>query len=105
MATHEIRIDQSIPLAKEPRTGHNRWHPDIPPLVICRPGDEVGMDTRDAFDLQFHPHATAADVANVDLNLVHPLTGPVYIEGAAPGDLLVVQILEVTPRPYAFTAQ
>src|SRR5512141_276080 len=105
MATHEIRVDQSIPLAKEPHTGHNRWHPDIAPLVVCQPGDEVEMQTRDAFDLQFHPHATTDDVANVDLTLVHPLTGPVYVEGASPGDLLVVEILDVEPAPYAFTAQ
>ena len=105
MAKHEIRIDRSIPLAKEPEHGHNRWHPDIPPRVTCKPGDEVEMETRDAFDLQFHPAATLDDVANVDLNLVHPLTGPVYVEGAEPGDLLVVEILEVEPTPYAYTAQ
>ena len=41
MATHEIRIDRSLPLAAEPHTGHNRWHPDIPPILRCEPGDEV----------------------------------------------------------------
>jgi formamidase len=50
MANHEIRIERSLPLGKEPGTGHNRWHPDIRPLVTCKPGDEVEMATRDAFD-------------------------------------------------------
>jgi hypothetical protein len=36
---------------------------------------------------------------------VHPLTGPVYVEGAEPGDLLVADIVEVAPRPFGFTAQ
>ena len=52
MATHEIRIDRSKTLLEEPNTGHNRWHPDIPPVVRCEPGDEVVLETRDAFDGQ-----------------------------------------------------
>src|SRR5262245_31788658 len=105
MAKHEIRIDHSVPLGAEPAKGHNRWHPDIAPVVTCDPGDEVEIETRDAFDLQFHPGATLNDVANVDLNLVHPLTGPVFVKGAEPGDLLVVDILEVAPSAYGYTAQ
>ena len=44
MATHEIRIDRSKTLLEEPNTGHNRWHPDIPPVVRCDPGDDVLLD-------------------------------------------------------------
>jgi hypothetical protein len=80
MTKHEIRIDRSVPLAAERPSGHNRWHPGIPPRVTCEPGDEVLIETRDAFDRQFHPGATVADVRNVDLNLVHPHTGPVHVE-------------------------
>ena len=61
--------------------------------------------TRDAFDLQFHPRATLDDVASVDLDLLHPLTGPVYVEGAEPGDLLVIDVLEVGSDAYGYTAQ
>ena len=63
MATHEIRIDRSRTLLEEPDTGHNRWHPDIPPLVRCEPGDEVVLETRDAFDGQMGPDATLETVA------------------------------------------
>ena len=55
MATHEIRIDRSKTLLEEPATGHNRWHPDIPPVVLCQPGDEVVLETRDALDGQAGP--------------------------------------------------
>jgi acetamidase/formamidase len=51
----EIRIDRSKALAEEPGTGHNRWHPDIPPVIRCAPGDEVILETRDAFDGQLGP--------------------------------------------------
>jgi formamidase len=37
----EIRIDRTKTLAEEPSTGHNRWHPDIPPIIRCDAGDEV----------------------------------------------------------------
>ncbi|RKS76983.1 formamidase [Actinomadura pelletieri DSM 43383] len=105
MAVHEIRIDPALSLREEPGTGHNRWHPDIPPVVSCAPGDEVVLETRDAFDGQFDMSSTAESVAAADLSVVHPLTGPVFVEGAEPGDLLEVEILEVTPDAFGFTAQ
>lgn len=105
MAVHEVRIDRSKTLLEEPATGHNRWHPDIPPIVGCEPGDEVVLETRDAFDGQMGPHATLETVAAPNLDVVHPLTGPVYVDGAQPGDLLEVEILEVIPDSYGYTVQ
>ena len=55
MAYQEIRVDRSKTLLEEPGTGHNRWHPDIPPVIRCDPGDEVVLETRDAFDGQMGP--------------------------------------------------
>ena len=105
MATHEVRVDYTRTLLEEPETGHNRWHPDIPPVVTCDPGDEVVLATRDAFDGQMGPQATLETVAGPNLNVVHPLTGPVYVNGAEPGDLLEVEILEVEPDRYGYTVQ
>ena len=105
MATHEVRVDYSKTLAEEPETGHNRWHPDIPPAVTCDAGEEVVLETRDAFDGQMGPQATLETVAGPNLNVVHPLTGPVYVNGAEPGDLLEVEILEVEPDRYGYTVQ
>jgi formamidase len=103
--THEVRIDRSKPLAEEPETGHNRWHEAIPPILRVRPGDRVVLETRDAIDGQITPATTAADVGRADLGPVHPLTGPVYVEGAEPGDLLEVRIGEIRPEPFGFTVQ
>jgi formamidase len=105
MVTHEIRVDYSRPLTAEPDKGHNRWHPSIPPVLRCQPGDDVLMETRDAFDLQITRDSTPDDVAKANLNPVHPLTGPVYVEGAEPGDLLVCEILEVAYPDFGFTVQ
>ena len=105
MATHEIRIDRSKTLLEEPGTGHNRWHPDIPPVLRCEPGDEVVLETRDAFDGQMGPDATLETVAAPNLDVVHPLTGPVFVRGAAPGDVLEVEILDVEPDRYGYTVQ
>jgi formamidase len=105
MTVHEVLIDKSKTLVEEPSTGHNRWHPDIPPVLRCEPGDEVVLETRDAFDGQMGPDATLADVAAPNLDVVHPLTGPVFVAGAEPGDLLEIDILDVEPDRYGYTVQ
>ena len=105
MATREIRIDRGKTLLEEPGTGHNRWHPDIPPVLRCEPGDEVVLETRDAFDGQMGPDATLETVAAPNLDVVHPLTGPVFVRGAEPGDVLEVEILDVEPDRYGYTVQ
>lgn len=101
--THAVRIDRRKPLRDEPHTGHNRWHPEIPPVLRVDLGDTVVLETRDALDGAVTPDSTGADLGRVDLNLVHPLTGPVFVNGAEPGDLLEVQILEIAPQPFGFT--
>ncbi len=98
-----IELDYTKQCADEPTKGHNRWHPDIPPAVEAQPGEEVVMQTRNAFDGEVTPSSTAADVGNVNLRLVHPLTGPVYVQGAEPGDLLQVDIQNIEPARVGFT--
>lgn len=104
MAVTEIRIDYDVPLSGEPDKGHNRWHPFVEPVVRCKPGDDVVLEARDGTDLQLNRDSTADDVAQMDLGAVHPLTGPVYVEGAEPGDLLAVEILDVSTGSFGFTA-
>lgn len=105
MKTHAVKIDRSKSLAEEPGTGHNRWHEDIPPVLRIQPGDQVILETRDALDGQIGPTSTAEDVGRADLRPAHALTGPVYVEGAEPGDLLEVKIQAIQPQPFGFTVQ
>ena len=95
-----VHVDPFRPLGEEPGTGHNRWHEAIEPVVEVDPGDTVIYETRDAFDSQLNWGSTEEDVAGVNLNLVHPLTGPVYVKGAESGDLLEVEIVEIEADPW-----
>ena len=98
-----ITIDRSKRLKEEPHLGHNRWHPDIPPIVEVEPGEEVVLETRDASDCQIKPGMTVADLNRLDTKVAHPLTGPVYIKGARPGDLLEIEYLDIVPQPHGWT--
>jgi formamidase len=106
--THHVQIDGLKPLSEQPGRGHNRWHEEIEPLVEVEPGDTVILETFDALDNQLKPGAVDSDVGNVDLNFVHPLTGPVYIKGAEPGDLLEIRLHDIDCDPWenwGFTCQ
>jgi formamidase len=105
MATHELHVDTSIAVRREASRCHNRWHPEIPPALACLPGDDVLVTTRDAVDGQFSMASKHEDVPRADRSIVHPLTGPIFVEGAEPGDLLVVEILAVEPGAFGYTAQ
>ena len=105
MTVHEIRIDYGVPLSREPHKGHNRWHPAVDPVLRCRAGDEVVIEARDGTDLQLNCDSTSADIESMDPSRVHPLTGPIYLDGAEPGDLLAVEILDVATGSFGFTAQ
>ncbi len=79
----------------------NRLHPAIPMNVRARPGDVIVFETRDTADGQADP---ALASHNVNALRVHPLTGPVYVEGAERGDVLAITIIDVAPGPYGFTS-
>jgi formamidase len=98
-----ITIDRSLHLDQQPQTGHNRWHPDIEPVLEVEPGEEVVLETRDAIDGYLNANSTVADLATLPLGAIHPLTGPVYVKGAKPGDLLEIEFIDVLPQPWAFS--
>lgn len=95
-----LAIDPLRPLASQPGKGHNRWHESLPAALEVDPGVPVALETWDAFDAQLTPQSTAQDVAKADLARVHPLTGPVFVKGAQPGDLLEVKLLAIEADPW-----
>jgi formamidase len=82
---------------------HNRWHYAIPPVATANPGDLAVFGTRDAIDGPYDMRSTPADVPTANLNLVHPLTGPLYVNGAQAGDVLAVTLVDIDPGPFGFT--
>jgi len=101
---HEILVDHSTPFGED-GTGHNRWHPDIPPALSVAPGDTVVMQTRDGLDGQLGPGMGRDADVSISLDAAHALTGPVHVEGARPGDLLEIRVLDIEPDSYGFTFQ
>ena len=83
---------------------HNRWHPDIPPAFEVAPGEELRLETEEGLGGQLTRESTHADAGGMDLGLGHPLTGPVYVTGAKPGDVLEVELLAYESDDFGTTA-
>jgi len=78
---------------------HNRWHPDIPMACWVKPGDDFILETFDWTGGYIKNNDSADDVRDIDLSTVHYLSGPVGVHGAEPGDLLVVDLLDIGAKP------
>ena len=98
-----VEIDRSKRLKDDPGKGHNRWHPDITPILEVDTDEEVSLETRDASDGQMNANVTVDDFDGFAGKVGHPLTGPVYITGASPGDLLEVEYVDVIPQANGWT--
>jgi formamidase len=100
----QFKIKAGKPLIEQPELGHNRWHSDLPFLATVQPGEEIVIETLDFLDAQIHNDDDPSDVRDIDLTRAHPLTGPFDIAGAEPGDLLVVDLLDIKPiTPVGFS--
>ncbi|MDN5657573.1 acetamidase/formamidase family protein, partial [Brevibacterium sandarakinum] len=99
MPDNVFPLDSTQPFTAQAVTGHNRWHPDIPAAVHVKPGESFRLDCREWFDGAIKNDDSADDIRDAPMDIVHALSGPVAIEGAKPGDLLIVDILDVGPIP------
>lgn len=89
-----IKVDLNQPVTENEQI-HNRWHPDIPMACWVKPGDDFILETYDWTAGAIKNNDDASDVRDVDLSTVHYLSGPVGVHGAEPGDLLVVDLLDI----------
>ncbi|MFZ5534073.1 MAG: formamidase [Pseudomonadota bacterium] len=90
-----IEVDVSKPAAEQGGVIHNRWHPDLPMVEMVKPGSSFRVQCLDWTGGQILDDDSANDIRDVDLTQVHYLSGPIGVEGAEPGDLLVVDILDI----------
>ena len=81
----------------------NRIHYAVKPAARVKPGQLFILETRDGLDSDLDFNSTPEDVAAVNLNNCHPLTGPVYIEGARRGDAIAVTVVDIAPDDFGFT--
>ncbi|MCZ6554169.1 MAG: acetamidase/formamidase family protein, partial [SAR324 cluster bacterium] len=102
-AAKEVVVKRTGTFCREDPNCHNRFHPAIKPVAHADPGDIIVYQTRDALDTDFDRDSTIDDMGSLNLGLVHPLTGPVYINGAKRGDVLEVEIISIEDTGYGFT--
>lgn len=93
---HSLQRDQT----------HNKFSSLIEPVLVVEDGAVIEAFTEEAADEQIKPGMTAAEFAaleDYDSGLVHPLTGPVFVKGAMPGDILQVKLHVVEIGDWGWT--
>jgi formamidase len=103
MAEPLFRVDLGKSMADQEVPGHNRWHPDIPAAASADPGTDFRIECLDWTNSQVGNNDSANDIRDMDLDQNHVLSGPIQVNGAEPGDVLVVDILNMGPFPGAET--
>ena len=83
---------------------HSRWDRSLPPRLAIAPGDVVRMECVDSSGAQVRPGMTLAEFMNIDRLKIHALTGPVFVEGAEPGDVLQVDVLDVLHQGWGWSS-
>jgi acetamidase/formamidase len=94
MATHHL--DDSQP--------HAFWDNALSPRLRIQPGDTVVFETLEASSNQITPSSTVEALQTLSFDPIHPLTGPVYIEGAEPGDALEIDIISLKHKGWGWNA-
>ena len=85
-------------------TWHLAWDATIPPVLEVGSGEVVTFDVLDASCGQITADSTAADLLALDFSRVDQVAGPIAVAGAQPGDTLEVEILDVVPADWGWTA-
>jgi acetamidase/formamidase len=83
---------------------HFGWDNSIAPVLEIESGEDVELEVRDASGGQLDKDSSLDAVAALDFGRVNPVTGPVFVKGAQPGDVLAIDILELRPRDWGWTA-
>ena len=83
---------------------HAFWDNSLPPRVRVEPGDTVLFETLEASSGQITPTSTSESLRTLSFDPIHPLTGPVFVEGAMPGDALEVEVLALEHKGWGWNA-
>ena len=83
---------------------HGVWDRSIPPVIHVAPGDRVVVEIENASGGQLHANSDASAIAALDFARINPVTGPIFVDSAQPGDALVVEILELDVDAWGWTA-
>jgi formamidase len=103
MSLH-ISVAREESIVQHAENSHNRIWPDLEPIATIDPGEEIELELRDGMDGQLSATSDSSALKSIDLDANHPLTGPIEINGARPGDVLVVTPRRIEPAGFGATA-
>jgi acetamidase/formamidase len=83
---------------------HYGWDNSIEPTLRIAPGESIEFDVFEASSGQISTRSTAEDIARMDFGKINPVAGPIFVEGARPGDVLKATLLSFTPSGWGWTA-
>ena len=83
---------------------HFGWDNSIEPVLSVSPGETIEVETIDASGGQLGPASTLDDLTNLSFDHVNPVTGPIFVEGAEPGDAVAITFLDFKPTGWGWTA-
>lgn len=83
---------------------HFGWNNSIEPVLSVRPGETIEIETIDSSGGQLDPNSTVSDLASISFEKVNPVTGPIFIDGAMPGDAVAVTFQDLRPSGWGWTA-
>lgn len=83
---------------------HLGWDNSLAPVLRIAPGESVEFDVHEASGGQIDPASTVTAISRLDFGRINPVAGPVFIDGAEPGDVLAVTLLSFAPSGWGWTA-
>ncbi|RFU24943.1 hypothetical protein B7463_g11390, partial [Scytalidium lignicola] len=83
---------------------HLKWSNELAPVLTVDSGQTISFDLLDGGHNQFTATSTTADVAKFNLAFADPAIGPVYVNGAQPGDVLRIEFLDLKTADFGWTA-
>ncbi|WP_221406718.1 acetamidase/formamidase family protein [Ekhidna lutea] len=94
VADHTLTSDQT----------HNKWSRTIEPVLSINSGEVVEISTAEATDGQLTIDSDTSDLMNLSFEPIHPLTGPIYVNEAQPGDVIAVTLHKIEIGDWGWTA-
>lgn len=86
------------------RQHHFGWDNSFEPVARVAPGSTIEFECLDSSAGQLTPDSTVEDVRTLDFGKINPVNGPIFVEGAEPGDALKITIDTFKPSGFGWTA-
>ncbi len=83
---------------------HITWSPALKPALLVSPEESIRVRIPDSSTLQITRESSAEDLAHIDHTRLDAAVGPIFVEGAHPGDVLEVTIHSIETGSWGWTS-